>query len=75
MKVTFEFETNDENCDLHELARHYYANDMAVCLNAITNQLRNWEKYDERSTIPTDEVFDKIWDIIQDNVDMERIGD
>lgn len=74
MKVTFEFDTESENFDGCELERHYQANNMALCLHEITNQMRSWYKYDERETIPVDEIHQKIWDIIQENVNMEKLG-
>lgn len=74
MKVKFEFDTESENFDMQELERHYQADKMAYCLSRITDQLRNWIKWDGRETIPVDEVHEKIWDIIQEEVNMERLG-
>lgn len=74
MKVNFEFDTESENFDNCELERHYQANNMTLCLHEITNQIRSWYDYDERETIPVDEIHQKIWDIIQDHVNMERLG-
>lgn len=74
MKVTFEFDTSSENFDKYELERHYQCNDLADCIARITDQLRNWIKWDERESIPTDEIHKKIWDIIEESVSMERLG-
>lgn len=74
MKVTFQFDTESENFDNYELERHYQADNMAYCLNEITNQIRSWYKYDERENIPVDEIHTKIWDIIQQEVNMEKLG-
>lgn len=74
MKVTFEFDTESENFDNCELERHYQADKMAYCLSGIIHQLRVWYKYDERENIPVDEIHQKIWDIIQENVNMEKLG-
>ena len=74
MKVTFEFDTESETFDNYELKRHYKANDMAMCLYEITNKLRGWYKYDERGSIPIDEVHKEIWEIIEDHVNLEELG-
>ncbi len=66
MKVTFEFDTLDENFIPSELERMKNVDKMASVLYDITNQLRSWDKYDERNSIPKDEICDKIWDIITD---------
>ena len=58
MKVTFEFDTESETFDNCELKRHYRANDMAICLSRITDKLRSWYKYDERGSIPIDEIHE-----------------
>lgn len=74
MKITFEFNTDNENFDYHELEIHKQAADMASCLFEIQNKLRGWYKYDERGEIPTEEVFEKINEIIVDHVNMEKMG-
>ena len=51
MKVTFEFDTDSENFDRDEYNRVLLANDMAVCIEEIRNQLRSWYKYDSRGDI------------------------
>ena len=47
---------------------------MASCLNDILNQLRSWYKYDDREELPVDAVRDRIIDIINENVNMEKMG-
>ena len=74
MLVKFEFNTADENFDNIELEEHLQAHRMAYCLSRITDQLRGWYKYDTRGEIPIDEVHEKLWDIINEEVDMERLG-
>lgn len=74
MKVKFEFDTESEFFDRYELQRHIYADKMAYCLSRITDQLRNWYKWDERESIPVDEIHEKLWDIIQEEISMEEIG-
>ena len=74
MKVTFEFNTESEFFDGHELECHYQASKMAYCLYKITDQIRNWYKWDDRESIPVDEIHKKLWDIIEEEVNMERLG-
>ena len=74
MIVTFQFDTDSENFDNTELEAHYQANNMACCLSEIENKLRSWYKYDERPAIPTEEIRETILDIIQEHVNMERLG-
>ena len=75
MKITYEFDTCSENYDHHELITYQNAQKMLSTLSDITNQLRQWYKYDERGSIPVDEIYDKIWDIINDNnVSLEEMG-
>jgi len=75
MKVTFEFRTDDENFDQNELNRHYDADSMAYCLEALREKVRNWVKWDDREQIPKDEIEKVFWEIIQDNnISFERLG-
>lgn len=74
MKVTFEFNTDGENFDYTELEQHYKASDMAMCINGIKEQVYTWYNRDKRSSIPTEEIFNKILDIINDYVNMEKLG-
>ena len=75
MKVTFEFNTDDENFDRYQLEAHHQAENLVFTLSKITDKLREWYKYDNRSSIPIEEVYDSIWDIIQDNnINMEKLG-
>ena len=67
MKVTFEFDTLSENFVPSELERMKNVDKMVSALYEITNQLKHWEKYDDRDNIPKDEVYEKIWDIITDS--------
>lgn len=74
MKVIFEFDTESEHFDSCELERHYQANHMAYCLSRISDKLRSWSKWEERETLPIEEVCDSIFDIITEEVDLERLG-
>ena len=73
MKVTFEFDTDNENFCQDELERFYRAFDMAQCIYEISNKLRGWYKYDSRSEIPIEEVHEEIWNIINEHVNLDKI--
>lgn len=74
MKVTFEFDTDAETFDRTQLECYYQAESMARCINEITNKLRLWEKYDERKKLPKAEIYDSIWEIINEYVNLEKMG-
>lgn len=74
MKITFEFDTDKEGCDLPELYRVEQADDMAYCISLIQDKVRSWYKYDERNSIPIEEIQDEIYSIINDHVNMEKLG-
>lgn len=67
MKIIYEFDTDNENFCQDELKRLEHKEDMASCLYDIQNQLRQWYKYDNRNSIPVEEIQDKILDIYKDN--------
>ncbi len=74
MKVIFEFDTDNENFSNYQLQAHYQAEDMVYCLSEILKQLREWYSYDSRGSIPTEEIDDKIKEIICTNINMEKMG-
>ena len=74
MKVIFEFDTDNENFNKAELQTHYQAESMAKCIFDIQNKLKSWEKYHDSETIAVEKVYDEIFDIIQANVNMEKMG-
>lgn len=73
MKVIFEFDTDKENFDHCELERVKNADKMAHVLYEITNQIRSWYKYDDRESIPVDEIHEKIWDIINSEINLDNL--
>ena len=74
MKITYEFDTLDENFDIHELKRVQKALDMAACISHIENYLRGLDKYETRDAIPVSEILDKIYEIIDDdNINIEDL--
>lgn len=60
MKITFEFDTNSEQFDRIELNRIQKAFDMALALYDIDNLCRKYRKYDERESIPVEEIDNEI---------------
>ena len=74
MKVTFEFDTENENFNEEELQTHYQAENMAKCIFEIQNKLKSWEKYNNSEIISIEKVYDEIFDIIQANVNMGKMG-
>jgi hypothetical protein len=58
MKITYEFDTTSENFDRYEYERIRKSLDMALALYDIDSKIRGWRKYDERDTIPVDEITD-----------------
>lgn len=74
MKVTFEFDTDSETFDNGQLQAHYQAESMALCLSDILQQLREWYKYDSRGSIPITEINDTLQNIINENVNVKKLG-
>lgn len=74
MKITFEFDTDKEGCDLAELYRVEQADDMAYCISLIKDRVRSWYKYDDRSAIPVEEIQDAIYDILNEHLNLEKLG-
>lgn len=74
MKITLEFDTESENFEYAELERHKQALEMLMCLDAIREQLIEWEKRDVRGSIPIDEISDRIFEIMHKYVNFEKMG-
>ena len=73
LKVIYEFNTESENYDGHELELVHRASDMVVVIDKIREQVRQWYKYDPRDAIPVEEIQDKIYDIINDHIDIAKL--
>lgn len=74
MKITYEFNTLDENFDIYELTRIQKSFDMARCIYHIENYLRGLDKYETRVSIPVSEILDKIYEIIDnDDINIEDL--
>ena len=74
MKIKYEFDTNDENFSHIEYERYKQADSMAICLGKIADKVRYWYNKDDRSEISTDEIGDVIFEIINEYVDLEKLG-
>ena len=46
----------------------------SIIIGEILKKARSWDKYDERSAIPTDEIRKELNEIICQYVDIEKIG-
>lgn len=51
MKIILKFDTDSENFSYCDLEMYKQARDMLMCLDAIREQLRTWEKRDDRAAI------------------------
>lgn len=70
MKITYEFDDASEDWkdDKYTQQRFEASFDMLMALSDIKDQVREWNKYDTRDAIPTHEIFDTIYDIINNRV-------
>lgn len=70
MKITYEFDTDSENWQDDNYTRERYeaSFDMLMALSDIKDQLRKWNKYDPRESIPISEVFNTLSEIIDTRV-------
>ena len=75
MKITFEFDTLSENFEYPELYAVQDAQMLVHTISKILDLARHYEKYDDRESIPVDELVDKIRDTILDcGIITERYG-
>jgi hypothetical protein len=74
MLIQFIFDTDSENFDYIELRRYKCVDDMAMCIGAIADKVRYWYNKDNRNEISTDEIGDVIFGIINEHINLEKIG-
>lgn len=75
MKVTYEFNTSSDDFDYHEYQIYKQAPDTARALSNIFDKLRSYEKWDERESIPKDELLDTMAEILKENnVSLDEMG-
>ena len=74
MKIVFEFDTDSENFDYIELERYKQVDNMAICLGEIADKVRYWYNKEIRNEIPTEEIGDTIFKIINEHINLEKIG-
>lgn len=75
MKVIYEFDTMSDNFDYHEYQVYKQAQDTAKALSEIFDKLRHYEKWDERESIPKDELRETMVEILnENNVSLEKMG-
>lgn len=70
MKITYEFDTDSDSWkdDSYMQQRFEASFDMLMALSDIKDQIREWNKYDQREAIPTSEIFDTINELIFNKV-------
>ena len=74
MKVIYEFDLDKENAtDNKELFLFQNANNMLMIISDIYDQLKEWYRHDSRGSIPTEEVHDRILQIMNENINIERL--
>ena len=73
MKITYQFDTDSEGFDRGELLAIENACKLVVIISEIRDQLREWYKYDTRSTISTEEISDTINRIIDKHFNIEEL--
>lgn len=64
MKITFEFDTCDENFEMEELTRFNKALDMAKALYEISNKVFYW--WENGDKVSTEVVKKEIYEILDD---------
>ena len=74
MKITFEFDTDSENFDYQELEKYKNVDNITMALSQIADKVRYWYNKDDRTEIPTEEIGDTIFEIINEYINLERIG-
>jgi hypothetical protein len=52
--------------DRNEYEIYRQANAMARVLSEFRNQIRTWNKYDERELIPKDEIHEKFFELVRE---------
>lgn len=73
MKIIYEFDIDqDKKAVLHA---HECAMSILLAIDAITEQTREWHKYDPRWEIPKNEVISTISAIIKDKIDINKLYD
>lgn len=74
MEVVYRFTFEEGSDDLIDLKLMQNATAMYCALSEIEEQTRQWYKYGNRDSIPVEEIRDTIRDIIQDHVDLDKLG-
>lgn len=74
MKITYEFNTNADDFEYAELHAVEDAQTLVHIASKVLDLARYYEKYDNRESIPVDELVDRLRDLVCDNVRMERYG-
>lgn len=72
MKVTYELDT--ENDDRTSFERLNKSLEMALALEKFSNRIRNWRKYDERESIPVEEISNEFYETLEEyGLDLDNL--
>lgn len=74
MKVTYEFTFEEGSEDSRELYIIQNSRSMLCALSDLAEKFRSWNKWDERGAIPTEEIKDTFYDILEENdVNLDKL--
>lgn len=75
MKIIFEFDTESENFDYQELEKYKQVDKLIRVLSSFLDKVRTWNKWDERSAIPTEEIHKEFYDLVEEEgLDLSSMG-
>lgn len=64
MKIIYELDTEkDSMVDIERMSKSL---DMALALNKFSYEIRGWVNHDERESIPSEEISDRFYAILED---------
>lgn len=67
MEQIYKFTFEEESDDSYEVYLIEKRHNMSIALWDLSQKFREWVKYDERSSIPAEEIKDTFYDILADN--------
>lgn len=67
MKQIYEFDFQEGSDDSHEIYLIEKRHNMSSALWDLSQKFREWYKYGERPAIPTEEIKDTFYDILEEN--------
>lgn len=74
MEVIYKFDFKEGSDDSYETYLIGKRHNMSIALWDLSQKIREWNKHDERSAIPTEEILDTFYDILNDNdINLDRL--